>query len=89
VLQLETGEDDRLVCQRLDFTVTMLDGDVVDERTGIGARKHQADLTDDAVEDLLGLLNQLVGVDRQGRDVLVLDKRLAFCAGVSLKKPYA
>jgi hypothetical protein len=45
--------------------------------TRVGTRQNERDLTDHAVEDLLALLDQLVGVDRELVDVLVLDEGLA------------
>ena len=76
MLELEAGVDDGLVVQGLDEVVRVSDTDLVDESAGIGTAQDQAQLTDDAVEDLLGLLLQPVRVDRERDDVSVLDQRL-------------
>lgn len=86
VLELEAGVDDGLIDQGLDEVVRVSDTDLVDESAGIGTAQNQAQLTDDAVEDLLGLLLQPVRVDRERDDVSVLDQRLGVLGlGVSLK----
>ena len=54
-----------------DVTVGVLQLDVVDQGAGVGTRHDERGLPDDAVGDLLGPLDQLVGEDREAVDVLV------------------
>jgi hypothetical protein len=76
VNDLETGEDDGLVVQDLDVIRTVGDPDVVDQSTWIGPGDHETDFTDRSVDDGLGLLDQLVGVDGHRANVLVLHQLL-------------
>jgi hypothetical protein len=76
VLQLETGVDDRLIHVNIDLAVAVRDSDVVDQSARIGARQDQRQLANDAVRNLLGLLDQTVGEDGQRGDISVLHQRL-------------
>ena len=60
----------------VDLAVSVRDLDVVDQGARIGTRQDQGDLANDAVRDLLGLLDELIGEDRERGDVLVLHQRL-------------
>jgi hypothetical protein len=81
VLERQVGEDDCLVLELVDGTVGVSHGDVVDLRTRVGAGQNQRHLPDHAVENLLALLDQLVGVDRELVDVLVLNEDLGVLTG--------
>src|SRR5437868_859530 len=81
MLKLESGVDDRFIVENVSRTVTVRNGDVVNDSARVRSRENKADLTDDAVEDLLGPLDELVGVDRQRLDVLVLYELLS-CFGL-------
>src|SRR5215216_680772 len=81
VFQNQTRVDDRLVRESLRTAVGVLNGDEVDQSAGIGTRENQTDLLDHAMEDILGLLHQLVGPDGQRVDVFVLDQSLSVLAG--------
>ena len=62
----------------------MSDSDVVDQSAGVGARMDQADLTNGSVKDLLGLLDELVSVDRHRSDIAVLNQSATVTAGLGV-----
>src|SRR5690606_30659252 len=56
--------------------VTVLNIDTFDVGARVGSRKNQTDFPDVAVENVLPLLLQVVGIDRQHVDVAMLDELL-------------
>ena len=69
-VQLRIGVDDSL---DLIAVVTMLDGDLVNESTRVGATEHQAHLDELAVDNVIALSTNVGGVDTHRLDVAVLD----------------
>ena len=83
-IELKTGVDDGLVLQLDGLAVRVLDREVVDDGTRIGASHHEADLTDHAVDDVGRLLHELVCEDGQRRDVAVHHQRLGVLSRVGV-----
>ena len=69
-VQLLISVDDSL---DLITVVTMLDGNLVDEGTGVGATEHQAHLDELTVDNVIALSSNVGGVDAHRLDVAVLD----------------
>ena len=82
--EFETSVNDRFAIDLCNRTIAVCDVDVVDQCTGVGARENKTDFTDLAVLDLLVLFIETVGVNRERRDVSVLDERLGILALVRL-----
>ena len=69
-VQLRIGVDDSL---NLIATVAMLDGDLVDEGTRVGAAEHQAHLNELAVDNVVAPSPNMSSIDAHRLDVAVLD----------------
>ena len=77
VMSKSTGADDSLGFVGGNATITMFKSEVVDVSFGVGARDDEGNFADDAVDNILGLLNQRIRIDAERGNVAVLDKR--FC----------
>ena len=80
-IELQTGVDDGLVFEGVLRPIGMLNRDTLDESAGVGARKHQTDLTNHAVHDSLRSLEEVVCPDGHHLHIAVLH---CFCSVPSL-----
>src|SRR5690606_35577675 len=63
---------DSRIIKLFNRAICMLESHIVDEGSRIGAREHEAHLSDETMQNVLALLHELVRVDRKRDNVSVL-----------------
>ena len=62
----------------------MCEAHVIDEGARVGSCNHEADLTNGSVHNVVALVDELVGVDRERGDVPVLNALLRLGCGLAI-----
>ena len=83
--ELFTAIDDNLIIKGQSL-ITVSNAHIIDECSGIGARKHETYFTDVAVLHQTRFLLNVVGVDRHSCNIAVSNSQLCVLRGRSIVK---